>query len=74
MARLSGKFRTLTVVGSSPLARPDGTVAIALETSEEGLIAFSIDRRAIAVLRKNLVACEQVLDQVRDAQANPAAH
>ena len=54
---------TLTVLGSQALGRPDGRVAIRLETKEAGSIAFEVDQRAIDALRKDLAHAETLLRQ-----------
>jgi hypothetical protein len=56
-------WTTVTVLGSLPLGRADGRVSIGLETKELGPIAFEVDARAIAALRKNLNAAERLLRQ-----------
>lgn len=65
MARMDGEFTTVTVLASWAAARPDGTTALVLNTKEAGPIAFSVDRKAIAALRRDLAACEQLLSQPR---------
>lgn len=54
---------TVTVLGSQPLGRPDGRVAILLVTKELGAIAFEVDQLAIDALRKNLRSAEKLLRQ-----------
>jgi hypothetical protein len=54
---------TLTVLGSQPMARPDGRAAIRLETRELGPIAFEVDQRAIAALRSAIAVLETHLRQ-----------
>jgi hypothetical protein len=54
---------TLTVIGSETMARPDGRVAIRLDTQERGSIAFEVDQRAIDALRRQLATAEQILRQ-----------
>jgi hypothetical protein len=43
-----------TVIGSETLTGPNGTAALCLNTREFGQIAFAIDERAIANIRKHL--------------------
>jgi hypothetical protein len=57
------EWYTVTVLGSQALARPDGRVAIGLETRELGAIAFAVDQRSIDELRRDLSAAEQLLRQ-----------
>ena len=54
---------TVTVLRSQTLGRPDGRVAIRLETKELGSIAFEVDQRAIDALRRQLRIAEQFLLQ-----------
>jgi hypothetical protein len=56
-------IRTLTVTGSRTAGRPDGRVAIVLETLEAGPIAFEVHLQAIASLRRELAAAEAFLRQ-----------
>jgi hypothetical protein len=66
MAMDKGKTKdhsTVMVLGSQTLGRPDGRVAIRLETKELGSIAFEVDQRAIDALRRQLVVAEQFLHQ-----------
>jgi hypothetical protein len=61
-----GKTRdvaTVTVVGSQTMCRPDGRVAIRLETRELGPIAFEVDQRAIDTLRREISVAETFLRQ-----------
>jgi hypothetical protein len=55
------EYVTLTAVGSKPLASPDGTTALMLQTQERGAIAFRVDQRAINTIRAQLVICETIL-------------
>jgi hypothetical protein len=57
------EWNTVTVLGSQPLGRPDGRVAIRLQTKELGSIAFEVDQRAIDALRKDLTTAEKLLRQ-----------
>ncbi len=54
---------TVTVTGSSTVARPDGRVAILLQTKQLGPIAFEVDQHAIDTLRRELVLAETFLRQ-----------
>jgi hypothetical protein len=56
-------YRTVTVLRSQALGRPDGRVAIRLDTKEEGTIAFEVDQHAIDALRRDLLAAETLLRQ-----------
>jgi hypothetical protein len=56
-------FKTVTVIHSWPLARPDGSTALLLQTKEEGCIAFRVDAQAIELSRKQLTDCEIVLSR-----------
>jgi hypothetical protein len=56
-------LNTVTVLRSSSVATPDGQVAIVLETKEAGAIAFLVDERAIAALRRELAMIESFLQQ-----------
>jgi hypothetical protein len=53
----------LTVLSSQVFARPDGRVAIALETKENGTLAFEVDQHAIDTLRRDLAVAETFLCQ-----------
>jgi hypothetical protein len=55
--------RTVTVIGSQSLARPDGRAAIRLETKELGSIAFEVNQHAIDTLRRDLALAETFLRQ-----------
>lgn len=59
----TNEFSTVTVLRSQALGRPDGRVAIRLDTKELGAIAFEADQRAIDGLRRDLSAAEQLLRQ-----------
>lgn len=61
--------KTVTVLGSQPMVRPDGRAAIRLETREFGPIAFEVDERAIEGLRQAISAVETHLRQ-RPGKAN----
>lgn len=63
MKARSGSFKTVTVTHSWPVAKPDGSTAILLQTEEAGCIAFRVDRKAVALLRKQLSDCEALLLQ-----------
>ena len=52
---------TLTVLGSQSLIRPDGRAAILFRTAQAGSIAFEVDERAIAALRKAIAEIETAL-------------
>ena len=54
---------TITVLRSQAVARPDGRFAILLETKEAGAIAFEVDRKAIASLRREIGAIEAMMNQ-----------
>jgi hypothetical protein len=54
---------TLTVIGSRPLARADGRVAILLDTRESGAIAFEVNLQTIEILRGELAKAELLLRQ-----------
>ena len=60
-----GRFRTVNVTYSWPVAQPDGSTALLLQTKEEGCIAFRVDARAIALIRKQLADCECILSSAR---------
>jgi hypothetical protein len=49
----------LTVFGSETLTGPNGAAALCLHTREFGQIAFAVDERAIATIRKHLDTLEQ---------------
>jgi hypothetical protein len=55
---MADDLSTVTVLSSRALIRPDGRYAIELTTREVGPIAFEVDRRAIAALRRDLSAIE----------------
>jgi hypothetical protein len=63
--RQTTNHTTVTVLRSRPIGRPDGRVAILLETKELGAIAFEVDQRAIDALRRALVIAEQTLRQTK---------
>jgi hypothetical protein len=52
---------TLNVVGSQALTRPDGQVAIMLDTEEMGPVAFVVDRVALIALRMDIADAEALL-------------
>jgi hypothetical protein len=58
---------TLHVLGSSTAATPDGRVAIVFQT-KDGPIAFEVDERAIAGLRREIAAAESLL-RLKDTKA-----
>jgi hypothetical protein len=58
---MTGEFRTVTVIKSGASATADGRVALVLHTREVGTIAFEVDQQAIDVIRRDLLACENVL-------------
>ena len=62
------EVRTVTVIGSESMARPDGRVAIRLDTREIGSIAFEVDQHAIDALRRQLVNAEHTLRQTRTSK------
>jgi hypothetical protein len=55
-------IRTVTVIGSSVAASPEGVVAIVLETTES-VTAFQVTLDSIAALRRDLAAAESILLQ-----------
>jgi hypothetical protein len=55
--------RTVTVMSSQPMVRPDGRVAIRLDTGELGSIAFEVDQRAIEGLLQAIASVETQLRQ-----------
>jgi hypothetical protein len=61
--RQTREVRTVTVLGSQPMVRPDGRASIRLDTQELGSIAFEIDQRAIAALREAIAVAEIHLRQ-----------
>ncbi len=64
MARGETKdFRTVMLLGSQVLARPDGRVALMLLTDRLGSIAFEIDQQRVETLRRDLATAEQYLLQ-----------
>jgi hypothetical protein len=56
-------FVTTQLLGCQPLARPDGRVALRLDTDRLGAIAFEVDRERVAMLRNTLSDIEQFLDR-----------
>ena len=62
--------KTVTVAGSQAMSRPDGRVAIRLETLELGPIAFEVTEQAIAGLRLAIAACETHLQRSRNQSKN----
>lgn len=52
---------TVTVTGSRSVCRADGRASIVLETKELGAIAFEVDQRALAALRREIAAVEEFL-------------
>lgn len=54
-------IRTVTVIGSNTVARPDGRAAIVLETLQEGAIAFEVTLQTIPQLRQEIDAAERIL-------------
>ena len=63
-------FRTVTVLGSQPMGRPDGRAAIRLDTLELGAIAFEVDQPAVDMLRQALAAVETLLRQTSQQTRN----
>jgi predicted amidohydrolase len=61
---------TLNVIGSSALVRPDGRVAILLDTRERGPIAFEVNQQAIDALRLAIGAAETHLRHSKDQSRN----
>jgi hypothetical protein len=59
----TNEWNTVTVLASQAVGRPDGRVAIRLDTKELGAIAFEVDQRAIDALRNDLMAAERLLRQ-----------
>lgn len=57
------RFPTVTIVGAQTLSRPDGTTALRVDTREFGAIAFRIDLKATAILRRQLATAEKFLHQ-----------
>jgi hypothetical protein len=51
----------VTVIGSNVVARADGRVAMALQTKEQGAIAFEVTLETIPVIRRELALAEQML-------------
>lgn len=58
-----GNFTTVTVKHSWPVARPDGSTALLLDTLEGGAIAFRVDAASIALLRRQLADCEAIIQR-----------
>jgi hypothetical protein len=56
-------FRTVQLLGSQALARPDGRAALRLDTDQLGSIAFEVDQQRIDTLRLDLTRAEQFLRQ-----------
>ena len=56
-------LKTVTVLQSQALGRPDGRVSIGLWTKELGPIAFEVDQEAINALREHLVTAQKLLHQ-----------
>lgn len=56
-------LRTVTVIGSSAVGRPDGTTAIVLDTKESGPIAFFVTLESCAALRREIECAETFLRQ-----------
>jgi hypothetical protein len=59
----AGSFKTVTVTYSWPLASSDGSTALLLDTLESGAIAFRVDAKSIALLRRQLADCEAILNR-----------
>jgi hypothetical protein len=51
-------IQTVTVIGSSVAASPDGIVAIVLSTKESGRIGIAVTLEVCALLRKDIAAAE----------------
>ena len=56
--RQTRDIRTITVICSQPMARPDGRAAIRPDARELGSIALIVDERAIEGLRQAVAASE----------------
>lgn len=61
--RQTRALKTVTVLGSQAVARPDSRAAIVLATTELGPIAFEVTQRAIDGLREQLSIAEEFLRQ-----------
>ncbi len=55
-------LKTVTVLQSQALGRPDGRVSVGLWTKELA-IAFEVNQEAINALREHLVTAEKLLHQ-----------
>jgi hypothetical protein len=62
--------KTVTVIGSQPMVRPDGRAAIRLDTRELGPIAFEVDEKAIVALRQAIASAETHLRQSKGQTRN----
>jgi hypothetical protein len=62
--------KTVTVIGSQPMVRPDGRAAIRIETREFGPIALEVNERAIEGLRQAISVAEAHLRQSKDQTRN----
>lgn len=54
-------YRTVMLLGSQALGRPDGRAALMLYTEQLGAIAFELDQQRIDALRRDLAIAEQYL-------------
>jgi hypothetical protein len=68
--RQTRDVKTVTVIGSQPMVRPDGRAAIRLETRELGPIAFEVDERAIEALRQAIASAETHLQRSKNQTRN----
>jgi hypothetical protein len=59
----SGELRTVRLLGSQTLARPEQPVALMLYTDLFGPIAFALNEQIVGTLRRDLAIAEQYLRQ-----------
>jgi hypothetical protein len=59
--RENSDYQSVTVLGCQALARPDGRVALMLNTDQWGPIAFDVSPQIIEALQKDLAIAEQYL-------------
>ena len=59
----SGEFRTVRLLGTQTLARPDQPVTLMLYTDLFGPIAFEVNEQVVGTLRRDLAIAEQYLRQ-----------
>lgn len=61
MERITGNYKSVTILRSWPAATASGATALVLETQESGTIAFVVTLATIPILRDALAQAERLL-------------